>query len=281
MAARAVGRGRFLVRVEDLDVGRVREQFVDRSWRTCARSASTGTGRWSVNRSAPGTTRRRWSGSRTTGASSAASARGAEVREAARRSTARRRGLLPRDLPRAERRGVRAARRRRRASSRCGCVPGGSAVAVRDRLHGERANRRRRPRPPPPRRRLRLQPRGRGRRRGAGSGGGRPRRRPAALDRRPGAPVRPARAGAAGVGARAPGTRPRRRPAGEAPRRGDARATWPADGLERGRRVELDGGVARAGGGGRARSPRPIWSIASTPQHCRADPTTFAVGDAL
>ena len=107
--------------------------------RTCARSASTGTARWSGSRSGPGSTRAHSNDSRSRGWSSAASARAARCARRLRRSTARRpRASTPGPAAELTERGGRSAAPPPASPSLCGCAPGGERVRFADRLRGER-----------------------------------------------------------------------------------------------------------------------------------------------
>ena len=175
--ARAAGAP-FLVRVEDLDTGRVRERFVAEQLDDLSAIGLDWDGEV-VRQSERGELYR---------AALASSDRGRAdlplLLLAARdprggvRPPRRGRGRLPGDVPRARHRGGPPARRRRGAV-RDPPAGRGRRGPVRGPPPRRALRRRRRPRPAPSRRRLRLQPRGRRRRCRPGDRRGRPRRRPA------------------------------------------------------------------------------------------------------
>ena len=262
--ARAAG-ARFLVRIEDLDAGRVREPFVaeqladlaalglDHDGEVVRQSARTGLLRGGDSRGCA---------TRRARLPLLVHARG-DPRGGIRAARGPARGRLPRDLPRPaaragspSARGVRpparAARaRRRRASSGSPTASAGPSTGVVDDFVD-----------PAQRRRVRLQPRRRRRRRRPGRRRGRARRRPPRLD------AAPALAAAAPRACRAPATRTSRccsapaasaspsatarstlaeRPAPRARRRSRCAASWPRSvGLARpARRPTLGELVAR------------------------------------
>ena len=260
---------RFLMRVEDLDVGRVRERFVgsqlddlraigiDWDGEPVRQSARTAGYRAALDRlAADGRVYRCFCSRR-------------EIREAASAQHGEPAGRYPGTCAR-----LSAAESDRRADA-------GEPHALRLRAGGAEVEaggppprpdprRRRRPRPRPPRRRLRLQPRRRRRRRRDGHRRGRPRRRPDRLDARPGAALRPPRPRAPRVVARAADPRRRRRATREAARLGDARR--PRGARDRARGGRSASSDARSGSSSPGSRPRAATACSSASRRpiCRA-----------
>ena len=193
---------RFLMRMEDLDTGRVRERFYERAARRPApRSGSTGTAPSCASRSASRSTSRRWAPCAPPASSTSA---GARARRSARRRRRRTATLPEGAYPGTCRRLTASQRAEREAAGRPPALrvrADAARVAFDDRLAGRFEGRGRRLRRAPQRRRLRLQPGGGGRRRRAGRRRGRARRRPAGLH------AAPAVARRAGSGCPPPATR--------------------------------------------------------------------------